>query len=145
MMIKTGLTLLLSVLLVLCGCTVEVFGWETFGFQDATTYFASSPVEDPKSCGMEEPSFFCDPGKVVANPGDRLRIAEMLADVENETKFQLAVAVMKSSESYSTGEKAVGAAQTILDTWGVGDIGTNNGIVLFLGMSSRKFGIYAGF
>ena len=98
-------------------------------------YFAANPTTDFKGCGMEEPSFLCDPEKIVASTGDREAIAQLLGDIEQETGVQVAVAVMAKSDRYASGDEAQAAAK----------VSSKNSFLPHESFGKQVWGFYSGF
>eukprot|EP00939_MAST-03C_sp_MAST-3C-sp1_P004025 g4025.t1 len=114
-----------------------------------------SPVLYARECGLKSPGYVCDPSGVLSEEA-RENIATLLDAIERGVhddacasgSFQVAVAISKranqGSRRFASGDDAVEEAKRLMDDWGVGIKGCNNGVVLFLAMDDRKFGLYAG-
>ena len=115
----------------------------------------ASPVSYPQKCGLDSPGYLCDPSRALSEEG-RERIAALLREIESEVEdefcaagnYQVAVAISTHKDQggrlVASGDKAVKEAKHLMDHWGVGFKACRNGVVLFLAMDDRKFGLYVG-
>ena len=118
-----------------------------------------SPARDPKACGWatgDDASLLCDPDSLLTVE-EKQNIASLLDDVStkltdpgcDDKPFQIGIAIVRASALRATYTSdgptgAVADAQRLLDDWGVGEQGCNNGVVLLLAMAPRKFALYGG-
>lgn len=104
----------------------------------------------------EHSSFVCDPSRTL-NVEQHAAVDRLIDDIEKNIQdtgcdgkgFQLAIVILTRGEdprgSVSNGDKAVELARMLMNDWGVGHSGCNNGIVLVLALGTRKFGIFSSF
>ncbi|MBL7978761.1 MAG: TPM domain-containing protein [Bacteroidetes Order II. Incertae sedis bacterium] len=99
---------------------------------------AAQDLPNPKKWG---------PNAYVSNPNNLLTIAEvahlnrLLMNMEHETKAQMAVVVVKELK----GKSAKMLATELLNRWGVGQRGINNGILLLVAVENREWAFEIGY
>jgi uncharacterized protein len=87
-----------------------------------------------------------NPARLVNNYTDALTseqvqtLEQKLVAYDNSTSNQIVIVVMETTGSYPIEDVALG----ILRTWGVGNKGKNNGIVILAGIKDRKVWIATG-
>lgn len=91
---------------------------------------------------LPEPQGYVNDFAGVISSGDASRITEISAVVEKETGAQIAVVTVPSIAPYATIEQF---SIELAETWGVGQEGEDNGVVLVLAMEERKFRIEVGY
>jgi len=111
------------------------FGIWSLGFGISSTATAAEVIP-PKPAG-----YFNDYANVV--PKEKaLALNEKLAQFERETSNQVVVAVFRKMESDSSVEDY---AQRVAESWGVGQKGQRNGVVMLVFVEDRKASIQVGY
>jgi len=112
-----------------------------------------NPYEHPQSCGLPEgqPGPLCDPDHILSNRGQQ-KILNVFEAIQKKTQlecadgrmrgFQPALAVVQrmSKQDWVDDDKGATArefATQLGNTWGVGDKGCNNGIMVFISIGDR--------
>ena len=118
------------------------------------SYGIPNPTINYRECGLEAPSFVCDPSRVLSDQA-RYDLAVLTDAIKDGIKdedcgvdkgFQVAVIISDHTQTraFSTAENCVEGARNLMDDFGVGERGCNNGVVLLLALDDRKFAIFAG-
>jgi len=115
-----------------------------------TPFAFPNPTRDVEKCGRDQPGFVCDPDNLMSRTG-RDQAEAVVRVIAQECRhscqgatvgYQVAVAVLGHMDRSSiTGGSLMEQAQKfsteVGDRWGVGNVGCNDGILLFVSLRDR--------
>ena len=107
-------------------------------------------MKDPAGCGrpnVKTSSAICDPENILTK--ENQDVIEGFINAVPTTSAQIAVVIIRSMDTKFIGSSTIEAAtekfaRSLHDAWGVGSSETQNGILLFLSLTSRSVFISTG-
>ena len=142
---KMMLTISLSsVLLFLCSMLPSTMAIKSFSPSDIP-----NPIKNPAGCGRPnvKSSAICDPENILKE--ENKNVIEGFINAVPVEKAQIAVVIIRSMDTKFIGSSSIEDAtekfaRNLHDTWGVGNSETQNGILIFLSLTSRSVFISTG-
>ncbi|WP_412465717.1 TPM domain-containing protein [Pedobacter sp. KLB.chiD] len=106
-------------------------------FAVAQTAYQVKDIPDPKKNGG---GYISDPDNILG-AGAVAQLNNTIADFERETKVQMAVVVVND---FAHDQEDFDFAYELFNTWGVGSKTSNNGLLLFISKTRRKYRFITG-
>eukprot|EP00388_Colpodella_angusta_P010907 GDKJ01028196.1.p1 GENE.GDKJ01028196.1~~GDKJ01028196.1.p1 ORF type:complete len:517 (-),score=43.81 GDKJ01028196.1:36-1586(-) len=117
------------------------------------------PMRNPQACGRRRFSYICDPDRLIGTEEQKDKLQYLLLDIRQnspikircpngeEKGIQIGIALVNKMEktfSESTSAAAEDYARQIGRSWGVGDPGCANGMMIFISKQDKIAHIYTG-